>query len=340
MPKNNIIFRFAVFDDIDKLMDAFKNHWHKNHILGHNKDYFHYIYDYKENIFNIVIAEEQSTKEILGYLCFVKTNLLDSCDLDLIYLKAVEDKGAYIGIKLILYLIKNVNHNIVFSIGVRPTILSFYEKLKFFVGKTDHYYRILDKNEYKIAKIVNKNILQITDSGWNINLINNFDDFESKVDVSLFKKSRPYKDLNYFRHRYFSYPIYKYMIYSIYKETEKNIPAFLICREVKMFESKIIRIVDFIGEEMYFSYIASSLQKLLDINNYEFIDCYCCGMSENTMNKAGLIKLTDSDPNIIPNLFQPYVCKNHDLYYFTSNKESFRLFRGDSNQDQPRLYKN
>jgi hypothetical protein len=72
-------------------------------------------------------------------------------------------------------------------------------------------------------------------------------------------------------------------------------------------------------------------------NNYEYIDCYCYGISEKTMNAAGFLQRKETDTNIIPNYFEPFLCKNGDVYYYTSNIENFRSFKGDADQDQPRI---
>jgi hypothetical protein len=155
------------------------------------------------------------------------------------------------------------------------------------------------------------------------------------LDNSLLNAVRPYKDIHFYCHRYFNHPIHKYAVYAIVKE---GISAFLVCREVEKFGVKILRIVDYIGKEIYFGYLSSSLQKLMDENNYEFIDCYCAGMSAQIMNKAGFIQRKENDANIIPNYFEPFIFKNIEIYYCTSSSENFRLFRGDAYQDQPRAY--
>jgi len=127
------------------------------------------------------------------------------------------------------------------------------------------------------------------------------------------------------------------MVFAIKENNFETISAFFVCREIEKFGVKILRIIDYIGEEKYFEHLAFSLQKLMNENNYEYIDCYCCGMSETTMNDAGFIKRTKIDENIIPNYFEPFLCENIDLYYFTNITENFRSFRGDADQDQPRI---
>jgi hypothetical protein len=335
---SDIVIRFAVLDDVDKLMEAIKNHWDANHILAHNKDYFLYLLGGNNRQINMVIGEDQCTKEIAGFLGFIKYSVEDYYDFSPIYWKNVDNKDSFLGLKLMFFLIKNIKPRLFFCIGVNQvTALPIYKQLKYHTGQLDHYYRISDRDEYKIAKITNKYILSITVSGWNLLLIPDFDVFRTNIDDSLLINMLPYKDKNYFNHRFFKHPIYHYMIFAITRNDIETIPAFFVCREVEKYGIKILRIVDYIGEEKYFTYLASSLQKLMDENNYEYIDCYCCGMSEKTMNNAGLIKRKEDDVNIIPNYFEPYLCENTEIYYFTSITDNFRTFKGDADQDQPRI---
>lgn len=339
MAESNITIRFAVRDDVDRVMQAIKKHWDANHIMGSNKDFFLYIFAENNEKIRMVIAEELNTGEIAGFLGYIKYSADDPCDIALVFWKAVDGKEAFLGIKLMLFLLKRIKPALIFSIGVNPdTALPIYKKLKYHTGKVEHYYRLSDRTEYKIAQIADKRILPVMDSDWNILPLLNFTEFNTKIDNTLLKEMRPYKDKNYFSYRFFEHPIYRYKIYGITRKGTDTIPAFFVCREAEKFGVKILRIIDYIGKEEYFGYIAAPIQNLIGENNYEYIDCYCCGMSEQTMNKAGLVLRTENDKNIIPNYFEPFLCKNGDVYYFTSNTENFRAFRGDADQDQPRLF--
>jgi len=333
----DIVIRFAIRDDIDKIMKIIGYHWYDNHILAHNKDFFLYTYGGNDEQINMVIAEVQNTGEIAGILGYIKYNANDTCDLSPILWLNVSQNDGFLGLKLMLFLVKNVKHRLFFGSGIYPATLPIYRMLKYHVGHLEHYYRISNRSDYKIARILHKNVLPITDSGWNILLIPDFDVFKTKISDSLLNGMLPYKDKNYFYHRFYAHPVYHYMVFAVVKKNNETIQAFFVCREVEVFKVKILRIMDYIGEEKYFSYLAFSLQKLMDDNEYEYIDCYCHGMSEQIMNNAGLIKRKETDTNIIPNYFEPFLCENMEINYFTSIVENLRTFKGDSNQDQPRM---
>lgn len=336
MSGNSVVIRFAVRDDVDRLMESIKNHWDSSHILAHNKEYFLYLYGRDETHINMVIGENHDTKEIMGFLGFIRSSSHAFCDVSLALWKTINRSCS--GIGLLNFLIKEAKPNVLFCVGINPTTaLPIYKALKYHTGKFDHYYRIIDRDEYKIATIVNKYILPIIDSGWDLMSITDFDVFREKIDMSINKSIYPHKDIEYLHHRYFAHPVYQYVVYAITKSDILTIPAFLVCREVKKNGRRILRIIDYLGDESFFAQIAFPLQKLIDTKNYEYIDCYCFGMSETTMNNAGLIRRTSTDLNIIPNYFEPFLSENIDIYYFTSKSENFRAFKGDGDQDQPRV---
>jgi hypothetical protein len=206
------------------------------------------------------------------------------------------------------------------------------------VGKLDHYYRILDKKEYKIVKIVDKRLLPTAKAEFRYYKIEDFSAFQTIYEALPIREQRPYREIQYFKWRFFEHPYFYYQVYGIYSKDRKFPHGFFICREIQQYGVKALRIVDYTGRENYFADVSALLQKLMEENFYEYIDCYCFGMPENIMNAAGLLRRTDEDENIIPNYFEPFLCENIDIYYGFTKLEGVRLFRGDSDQDSPRLY--
>jgi hypothetical protein len=339
MTDTGIIIRFAIRDDVDKIMKSINDHWDASHILAHDRDFFLYTFGGNDNQINMVIAEEQDTGEIVGFLGYIKFSSSDSTDIATSLWKAVEGKDAILGLKILFFLLKNIKYTVHMGIGVNPkTALPIWKRMKYHVEKLEHYYRISDRDEYKIAKIMDKQILPVTDYGWDIIQLPDFNVFKSEINDSLLTEMHPYKDMHYINHRFFSHPIFHYKLYAIKENNADAVSAVFICREVERFKVKMLRVVDYIGKEIYFSYLALPLQKLIDENNYEYLDCYCCGMSEKTMNDAGFMLRKESDPNIIPNYFEPFLYENVDIYYMSNKTDNFRAFRGDIDQDQPRMY--
>lgn len=53
---------------------------------------------------------------------------------------------------------------------------------------------------------------------------------------------------------------------------------------------------------------------------------------------TGMVRCEVDSANVIPNFFQPYTCKNTDIYMIQPLVDDARLFRGDADQDKPRLH--
>jgi hypothetical protein len=341
MSVDDITIRFADIDDADKIMMAIKNHWDANHILALNKDFFLYIFAGDKNSLNFVIAEDKNTDEIAGFLGYIRYTSSLPCDIGTVMWQALEGKGNFLGLKMFLFLVSKDCFNHIFSIGINPKTIPIYQYLRYYIGKLDHYYRIMDKKSFMIAEIKSRIILPVSSSEFEIVLVNDIFSFRKVFEFFISSTERifPIKDINYFCHRFFEHPVYSYKIFFINSKRTKESKAFFVCREVEQFETKVLRIVDFIGDEEYFAGISMELQNLMDQNNYEYIDCYSYGISGKTMNRAGFVKRIDDDSNIIPNYFEPFTRKNVDIWFFINRLDNIRLLKADADQDQPRIFK-
>ena len=114
--------------------------------------------------------------------------------------------------------------------------------------------------------------------------------------------------------------------------------SLLITREIQVNDSKVLRVIDFIGEEQDIRNIGQELQNIMNENDYEYIDFYQYGIPEDILNEAGFIKRDKNDTNIIPNYFEPFEKKNVDILIATNVKDNkYFMFKGDGDQDRPNL---
>jgi hypothetical protein len=333
---DDITIRFAKLDDVDRIMTAIEKYWDSEHILAHNRDYFLYMFTGDENTINMIIAEDNITHEIIGFRGFIRYSFIDITGA---FWFVVPYKRGIVGIELFLFEKAHAGYQGYLGIGANPnTAVPIYRRLGWSTGKLDHYYRISNQKEYKIAKITDQRIIPFAEAKYVYDIIKDFDTFRTVYTTLPIHEQRPYRDIKYFKWRFFDHPYFCYKVYGIYSKDKKTPNGFFICREVHQNNAKALRIVDYTGPENYFADASSFLQKLMAENSYEYIDCYCYGMSESTMNGAGLLKRTAEDRNIIPNYFEPFLRENVDIYYVFNKVENVRLFRGDSDQDCPRLY--
>ena len=138
--------------------------------------------------------------------------------------------------------------------------------------------------------------------------------------------------------RYINHPYYKYEIYKI---EQKKIIAILVTREIIHRKSKMIKIVDFIGEAKNFSKIGNFFEFILSNKNAEYLDFYSFGINNRYIEDAGLIN-NSNHKNIIPNHFEPFELKNVDIYCGFKNQISdkkIKIFRGDGDGDRPSILK-
>ena len=61
-----------------------------------------------------------------------------------------------------------------------------------------------------------------------------------------------------------------------------------------------------------------------------------CGIKSHLLRRAGFVYKSKKDKNIIPDYFQPFIRKNVQVWY-EKNKKNLILFKGDADQDTPRL---
>jgi hypothetical protein len=197
----------------------------------------------------------------------------------------------------------------------------------------NHYY-ILNKevNDFKIAipDLSFKKDIKIRVGRLKLKSIQNLEELIStKI---LFRKFNniPFKSLEYVIKKYMLNPIYKYNIYSINK---KNIPqGLLITRLINMMNSKISRVIDFIGDINLLPELDYEFTRLINEENLEYIDLFC-NLESKLFEKSLFIdkSLTTS---IIPHYFEPFKRENIEINYETNKKELY-FFKGDGDGDRP-----
>lgn len=327
------LIRFATLSDIDAIMNFINIHWKTGHILATNKEFF--IYEHVDNDkVNFVIALDSDSNEIVGTCGFIKNRKeLIGSDIWGTLWKVVKTSNPMLGINILEFLNKNSQCRSFSSNGIASKTIPIYDFLRYRTGKLKHYYRLNDKTNFQIAIIKEKVILEVKNSeNYELELIQDFQALRPFFNNFQDKEQIPYKDEWYIEKRYFNHPIYKYQVFGIKKN---NIKSIIVVRELKHNDTKILRIVDFIGNQEDLNYIGSALQDLMDQNNYEYIDFYCEGIKDEILENAGLIYKSDSDLVCIPNYFEPFIQNNIDIFFFTNSQDSITVFKADGDQDRP-----
>jgi len=329
------LIKFATMDNTNSIMKFIDTHWKENHILSKDRELF--LYDYQDTKrINFVIATDNENN-IYGILGFIKSSK-DTNDIWAAVWKVIKhDKHPMLGIELLQYLRESKEYNILTCVGINTDTIGIYTYLGIYTNYLDQYIITNSNIEiFNILKIEDNNTLKkinfIEDNQYQLIELNKVD-FDFDFDKNQFI---PHKDKNYFVKRYFNHPVYKYKTYGVYEESLLN--SLIVTREVKVGDSSILRIMDYIGDENDIVYVSKYLYQIVIDKDYEYIDFMCYGFNEETLSKAGFRKINlESDEIIAPNYFSPFIQENIKINFMADTKEinKLRICKADGDQDRP-----
>ncbi|CAM2925082.1 hypothetical protein [Helicobacter felis] len=330
--------RLATPDDIGKIMEFIREYWNENHILAINRSFFEYEFKMEDRV-NYILAINRKTQQI------------DACEGIYIYSKGDDStepfdmSGAmfrtspnavlpFLGIEISYRKRFMMGVKMRSYIGIGANINTTYALAKTYfkddkVGRLEHFYRLSDKEEYKIAKVAHKTRLNIdTSNQADFVLFKDANHMYQVFDNEAFKQHNPYKSPWYVNKRYFNHPVFTYKLYGL------DSSMVLVSREVEYNGAKILRIVDILGNRDEFYRAGLALENLIKQNGYEYVDLYQKGMNKDGLKRAGFSERTEDDENIIPNWFAPYTAKNVEIYYHAYG-DNLYMFKADGDQDRP-----
>ncbi len=279
----------------------------------------------------LAIDETQEIFGVLGYIPYREDR--KKLDVFLSLWKVRPDShDNSLGLKLLEELLKHTHYKNLFCVGINLKTKKIYDYLGYKTGKMTHYYWVNPNlSSFYIGKfpptarqrsmISKNNLIEVNKS--------NVIDFFDKIIPN---NSSPSKDAFYFSRRYLTHP---YFEYGFFTSSSKN--GLVVLREVQIEDRKILKIIDFFGQSEDLREILSGIKSYVVIKNYEFVDCYHAGVFENVFVTTDFHINQGSEEIIVPNYFEPFLQQNIDIYYFSSQKVDFSLFRGDGDQDRPSL---
>lgn len=302
-----------------------KTNHKKNHILVTNNKVFNYYYKSKKKLNFILAKEKKDIKSIIGYIPFEKYN--SRFKILWIALWIGSKKKPLSGLDSLSVLLKKFYNYDIFCLGLTEKAKKILNLYGFTTGKLHHYYLVNPyKKKFKFIKKPQR--------------IRSFYHHKNLLDVKLITKknchylntfkNRSEKNSEYFKSKYLFNPFYNYQIYLIKTNYLKSL---LVLRIVK---KKIIRIIDFSGDEKIIQYLYPLFQKIFKEKGYEYLDFLNYGLNYKYLKKANfrLIK----KPTIIPNFFEPLVFANQDINFAFKKKsinKKVLIFKGDGDQERP-----
>lgn len=342
--------RLARADERDKIMNFIHVYWKEGHILSRDKRLFEYEFLEGDKL-HIIIAIRKTTGEIEGMLGYLPcSNGLDKEKFDIwgSIWKVRDDHSnmTFLGVELVKRLKEILQYRCNIGIGINPdTTLPIRKAIfKEKTGRMKHFY-MLNKNIKKFCIACINQKPEVEDSiteGINTKEIENVIEFSTAEELEThFEVEKlntiPYKDNWYINKRFFSHPYYQYMVYGI-KTTEQKIGALVVMRSVEYQGSRILRIVDFLGDTSLFSGLGSNLKQIMETGGYEYIDFYSFGIDERYILNAGFTEKTDKDINVIPNYFEPFLQENVNIW-IRYQQEGTVFCKADGDQDRPNIFR-
>ena len=322
--------RLARYEEIPEIMNFIDTWWRKDHILARDRAFFEYEM-VPEGQVNFLIAKDKETGEIHGLHGFLYASKEEGRrDAWGCIWKVIPGSMGLLGLEIVRRLESDERFHSFLTMGANPDTVPILKKVRHFedVGKMDHFYCLADKEEYRIA--VKGHPVSFKENDYQVEIVPIHDEEELKLfDFRSVKDAFPYKDAWYVSRRFLHHPIYAYQIYGL-KEGDE-VKALLICREQEYNGATALRI-DYIGEASLFAGLSGFLKERLQ--RYEYIDFYCYNFDTDSVLAAGMTRVEDSDSNIIPNYFAPYVPANIDIWVGTPKGHAV-FFKADGDQDRP-----
>lgn len=323
---NNNIRRIPLAEK-QLIIDFLNEHWGSNHPLVNNETLFSYYY-VDGNMTNFYVLEDGG--EIAAVCGYIKCSEAENSDIWISIWCAKKGKNG-LGLALMGAMKELTGANIMSCNNIRENTMPFYTFLGYHPDKMDHFYRLADRDEYRMA-VVNNKIIPASEMIADTQLVE-MESIESvKAAFVIPEGMKPQKDYWYINKRYFEYPHYDYKVYILYS---KNIPVSLVVFRVnESEEGYVLRLVDYIGTKENFYLLSGYADRLMAEFDCEYCDMYCWGVDGTD---AGFVLRDENDTNIIPNYLNTLWQKNIDYFFFTSDPDGFMMFKADGDQDRKNL---
>lgn len=328
-----ITIRRAEHKDIPGIMQFMDEHWKPGNVLAKNKDFFEWQFVDKDKI-NMFIGIDDNTGRIYGILGVIVYNKSPNPDVSGCTWQVIKSNNPMLGPMLLGHMYVQLNVRYSYAAGLTDNAVRLNELAGYVITEMDHYYRLAERTEYKIATVKQKVIPCAKNTGYSLEPLHSAEEMKRIIPQQQLSKQLLSKDYSYIEKRYFNHPIYHYDIWKIV-DSNGDSRSVLMTREEVMEEYKMCKIVDHYGRMEDLGKIAAALDILMKERDYEYVDVYSFGIPVEIYEQGGFVRCDTACENIIPNYFHPFVRKNISLRLVDSGVKGVRLFRGDGDQDRP-----
>lgn len=329
-------FRYADVSDINELMIFINDNWKSGHILSKNKELFEYEFLKENGDVNFLMAIDKEKNTIEGVIGFLETAYnQDTTDVWTSIWKVREGNMLFLGSELQKRLESKKGIRYVMGIGDNPDTSARILKKKFGrnIIKMKHYYILSDRDQFYVAKVMHRdNANNRRKFKENIFEIHSIEQLTGSINFNNCQDLVPQKNSFYYEKRFFKHPIYTYKIFAIGKKDKAD--AFFVVRTQECNNRKVLRVVDYYGEEELIEEMGIWLKEKIESENYEYADFLCYGFEHRFFVNGGFSLLKEDDDNIIPDYFYPFERRNIDILCDYPDVD-IRICKADGDQDRP-----
>jgi len=317
-------------------MDFIATHWSSQHILSKNRSLMNWQHGCEDG-YNYILAWDEGI--LLGILGYIPTRRYDdelsaNNILWLALWKVRDDyQSSMVGLKL-LKTLESLEPSAVIAVnGINLNHPPMYTALGYQVHELGQYYLVNSDVSQKLLQKPENLSLATAVFGRAMLKRVDYSDLENMrfppFTVSSFKTTE------YFKERFILHPFYNYELYGIY--LNDLLRAVIATRVTEHNGSRVLRIVDFIGDKSVLGECGSAFQKLMADQCSEYMDFWQYGVSSETLARAGLHKVDSAGELICPNYFEPFIAKNARILCCVKGSldASFIVCRADGDQDRP-----
>lgn len=328
-----ITVRRAVYEDIPDIMRFMDEHWKPGNILAVNREFFEWQFLDGDKL-NLFIGVDEERGKIYGMIGAVVYSHSAAPDISTCTWQVIKSSNPMLGIELSEYMLEQLNMRYNIGAGLSKKAVKLHKLLGHVIIEMDHYYRLADREDYKIAKVIDKSIPDVEETGYSLEPIYSVEEMKQVISEEALASHIMSKDYAYIRKRYFEHPVYQYDVWKIV-DAGGDSCSVLITRDEVMQDRRACKIIDHYGKTEDLGKIALALDRLMKEKEYEFVDVYSFGIPVDIYEQGGFLRCDGTSENIIPNYFHPFVQENITLKMVDPILEGSRLFRGDGDQDRP-----
>jgi len=339
--------RLARLDETERLQTFIDEHWRRNHIFVKSKtllDWQHL--NNSADHYNFIVGIEITSGEIHGVLGFIPLSQFDASLPDeslcwmAIWKVCAAARGRKLGRHLMAYLTDCVKPGCISTVGATEMTLRMYADRGYQIGRMAQHF-VLNPAIDKFSLINLNGMPRPTTAPKAVTpkkTLRRISENElHRSDVKLFDKQLaiPKKTPAYIINRYCRHPLYHYTIYHILQSG--HVEGIIVTRTSEHRSVRAIRIVEFVGPDAAITGLGTEWLDLLVHENAEYIDFYSAGIPLEILNAAGFHHRQADSGIVVPNYFEPFSRQTVDIDYMISADvtQSFRIVKGDSDQDRP-----